>query len=135
MPPPSIVGGGPKVPTMQRIELKKARHIRRGRSIRQRVFGVPGRPRLTVFRSAKHIYAQVIDDLSGRTIVSACSNEKGAKLENGGNCTAATQIGDTLAQRAVEAGVDAVVFDRNGYRFHGRVKALAEAARKGGLKF
>jgi large subunit ribosomal protein L18 len=120
---------------MQRIELKKARHVRRGRGIRQRVFGVPDRPRLTVFRSAKHIYAQVIDDLSGRTIVSACTNEKGAKADNGGNCAAAAQIGEALAQRATEAGVNAVVFDRNGYRYHGRVKALAEAARKGGLKF
>lgn len=120
---------------MDRIKLKSIRHARRKRGLRKRVFGDPGRPRLTVFRSAKHIYAQVIDDLSGRTIVSASTNEKGGHVANGGNCEAAKAVGAQLANRAKEAGVDAVVFDRNGFRYHGRVKALADAAREGGLKF
>jgi large subunit ribosomal protein L18 len=121
--------------TMNRIKLKKIGYARRKKSIRRRVLGVPDRPRLTVFRSAKHIYAQVIDDLSGRTLVFASTNEKGRRIANGGNCAAATEVGKSLAERAREAGVQAVVFDRNGYRFHGRIKALATAARDGGLKF
>jgi large subunit ribosomal protein L18 len=120
---------------MERIKLKNIRHARRRKSIRRRVFGVPDQPRLTVFRSARHIYAQLIDDLSGRTLASASSVEKGAKKEQGGNCKAAGEIGAALAERAKEAGIEKAVFDRNGYRFHGRVKALADAAREGGLKF
>lgn len=120
---------------MDRIKLKNQRRTRRKRSIRRQVFGVAARPRLTVFRSAKHIYAQVIDDLNGRTLAAASTNEKTSRPDNGGNCDAATSVGTTLAERAREAGVDTVVFDRNGYRFHGRVKALADAARKGGLSF
>ncbi len=96
---------------------------------------MPDRPRLTVFRSAKHIYAQLIDDLTGRTLASASSTEKSTDVGNGGNCPAATKVGTALADRAGKAGIQTVIFDRNGYRFHGRVKALAEAARKGGLKF
>jgi len=94
------------------------------------------RPRLSVFRSLKHIYAQVIDDLSGRTLASASSRDAevpGSKA--GGNVNAAKAIGKALAERATKAGVSAVVFDRNGYRYHGRIKALADAAREGGLKF
>ncbi len=95
------------------------------------------RPRLTVFRSSKHIYAQVIDDLSGRTLVAASSLDKnlneGAK--SGANKDAAAAVGKLLAERAKAAGVTAVVFDRGGYLFHGRVKALADAAREGGLQF
>ena len=95
------------------------------------------RPRLTVFRSSKHIYAQVIDDLSGRTLVAASSLDKnlneGAKT--GANKNAAAAVGKLLAERAKAAGVTAVVFDRGGYLFHGRVKALADAAREGGLQF
>jgi large subunit ribosomal protein L18 len=120
---------------MERIQLKQRRHERRKKGIRHRVFGVPARPRLTVFRSAKHIYAQVIDDLSGRTLVSASTTEKGGKAANGGNCDAATNVGAAIAERAKGAGIDQVIFDRNGYRFHGRVKALAEAVRKGGINF
>ena len=118
---------------MERITLKRNKYIRRKKSLRRKIFGLPDRPRITVFRSARHIYAQVIDDLTGRTIVSASSNEKAAKFDNGGNRAAAAQIGKTLAERASKAGVKAVVFDRNGYTFHGRVKALAQAAREGGL--
>ena len=120
---------------MERIKLKYRRHARRKKSIRHRIFGVAERPRLSVFRSAKHIYAQVIDDLSGRTLAYASTNEKGTKVANGGNCVAASEVGKTLADRARKAGIEKVVFDRNGYRFHGRVKALAEAVRKGGLQF
>ena len=120
---------------MERITLKRTKYIRRKKSLRRKIFGLPDRPRITVFRSARHIYAQVIDDLSGRTIASASSNEKAAKFDNGGNRAAAAQIGKTLAERASKAGVKAVVFDRNGYTFHGRVKALAQAAREGGLEF
>ena len=120
---------------MDRITLKTRRRIRRKKGIRKRSLGVPAQPRLTVFRSCKHIYAQVIDDLSGRTLASASTLEKGKKVDNGGNCDAATSVGKSLADRAREAGIQKVVFDRNGYRFHGRVKALADAAREGGLKF
>lgn len=113
---------------------KIARRTRRKRGIRKNVLGVPSRPRLTVFRSLKHIYGQVIDDLTGMTLVSASSREKGFDAV-GGNYSGAKKVGETLAKRAKDAGVDAVVFDRNGFKFHGRVKALADAAREGGLKF
>ena len=120
---------------MNRIHLKTGRRTRRKKGIRRTVFGVPARPRLTVFRSAKHIYAQVINDLTGRTIVSASTTEKSGKAANGGNCDAAKAVGTTLAGRARQEGIEAVVFDRNGYQYHGRVRALAEACREGGLKF
>ncbi len=120
---------------MNRIRLKRQRRIRRKRGIRHRVLGMPDRPRLTVFRSAKHMYAQVIDDLSGRTIASASTVEKGDKQDNGGNAVAAEHIGKKIADRAKEAGIQRVIFDRNGFKYHGRVRALAEAARKGGLEF
>lgn len=120
---------------MNRIELKSHKRQRRKKGLRKRVFGVPARPRMSIFRSAKHIYAQVIDDLSGRTLASASTNEKDGKTESGGNCKAAETVGAAIAQRAIKAGVSEIVFDRNGYRYHGRVKALADAARKAGLKF
>ena len=95
------------------------------------------RPRLTVFRSSKHIYAQVIDDLSGHTLVAASSLDENLKKDakSGANKGAAAAVGKLLAERAKAAGVTAVVFDRGGYLFHGRVKALADAAREGGLQF
>jgi large subunit ribosomal protein L18 len=120
---------------MQRLQTKNAQHRRRKAGIRKRVIGTPQRPRLTVFRSARHIYAQVIDDLSGRTLASASTIAKGARAEHGGNVASATEIGKTIAEKAKAAGIDAVVFDRNGYRYHGRIKSLADAAREGGLKF
>ena len=120
---------------MKRTNLKITRRTRRKYGIRKRVFGMPDRPRLTVFRSNCHIYVQVIDDLTGKTLASASTNEKAQKSDNGGNCDAAKGVGKAIADRAVKAGVDTVTFDRNGYRFHGRVKALAQAAREGGLKF
>jgi large subunit ribosomal protein L18 len=96
-----------------------------------------GRPRLAVFRSGKHIYAQVIDDVKGATVASASSIDKDVrgKLKTGASIEAATEVGKAVAERAKKAGVDTVVFDRGGYLYHGRVKALAEAAREGGLSF
>ncbi len=112
------------------------RRMRRKRGLRQRIRGTPDRPRLSVFRSLKHIYAQVIDDLAGRTLASASTRDpSGPGSASGGNVDAAKAVGRTVAERAMKAGVTAVVFDRNGYRYHGRVKALADAAREGGLKF
>ena len=114
---------------------KTRRRNRRKRGIRKRIFGAPDRPRLTVFRSANHIYAQLIDDLSGQTLCQASTNERQNRIDRGGNCEAAKQIGQRIAERAKSAGVTQVAFDRNGFRYHGRVKALADAAREGGLKF
>ncbi|HUA83388.1 MAG TPA: 50S ribosomal protein L18 [Bryobacteraceae bacterium] len=101
--------------------------------IRRRVKGTPERPRLAVFRSVKHIYAQVIDDREGKTLVAASSNEKNAA--NGGNLAGAKAVGQAVAERAKDKGIKAVVFDRGGYLYHGRVKALADAARAAGLEF
>jgi large subunit ribosomal protein L18 len=101
--------------------------------IRRRLAGSAERPRLAVFRSVKHIYAQVIDDAQGHTLVSASSNEKNAT--NGGNVAGAKAIGKLVAERAKDKGIKAVVFDRGGYQYHGRVKALADAAREAGLEF
>ncbi|MBV8978760.1 MAG: 50S ribosomal protein L18 [Alphaproteobacteria bacterium] len=93
------------------------------------------RPRLSVFRSGKHIYAQIIDDASAATVVAASSNEKDGKLPKTWNLEAASAVGKRIAERAIAKGVKQVVFDRGGYIYHGRVKALAEAAREGGLEF
>ena len=105
--------------------------------VRNRVEGTPERPRLAVYRSLGHIYAQVIDDRSGKTLVSASSIDAETKkgLKGGGNVAAAKIIGKTIAVRAKSAGVSKVVFDRGGYKYHGRVKALADAAREAGLQF
>jgi large subunit ribosomal protein L18 len=113
---------------------KREARVRRHRRVRKKVRGTAERPRLAVFRSNKHISAQVIDDRSGRTLASASTVE--ADLRDGsGNVDAAAKVGERLAARAKEAGVDSVVFDRGGNRYHGRVAALADAARKGGLEF
>ena len=101
--------------------------------IRRRLSGGPERPRLAVFRSLSHIYAQVIDDTRGHTLVTASSNEKGGA--NGGNVAGAKAVGKLVAERAKASGIGAVVFDRGGYLYHGRIKALADAAREAGLKF
>lgn len=117
---------------------KQIRFERRKRSVRSSVFGSAERPRLSVFRSDKHIYAQVIDDYAGKTLVAAASTSaevRGADLKTGGNIAAAQKVGLEIANRAKAAGISAVCFDRGGRRYHGRVKALADAARKGGLKF
>ncbi|MDP7070255.1 MAG: 50S ribosomal protein L18 [Phycisphaerales bacterium] len=120
---------------MKRNEQRIGRRTRRKRGIRRRIFGMPDRPRLTVFRSSKHIYAQVIDDLSGKTLASASTNEKASSGTSGGNTAAATEVGKRLAERATAQGVANVVFDRNGFKYHGRVKGLADGARENGLKF
>ena len=105
--------------------------------VRTRVSGTPERPRLCIYRSLGHIYAQIIDDRSGRTIISASSLDKETKknLKGGGNIASAKAIGKIIADRAKAAGVVKVVFDRGGYKYHGRVKALADAAREAGLQF
>ena len=108
--------------------------IKRHRRVRAKISGTPERPRLNVFRSAKHIYAQLIDDVNGVTLASASTMEKGFE-SFGGNCEAAKAGGKKLAEAAVEKGITDVVFDRSGYLYHGRVKALAEGARESGLKF
>ena len=113
---------------------KKEIRNRIHRRIRRKLSGTPQRPRLAVFRSVAHIYAQVIDDIEGKTIVSASSVDKGGKT-NGGNVAAAKSIGKLVAERARDKGIKSVVFDRGGYQYHGRIKALADAARAGGLEF
>ena len=113
---------------------KNETRLRVHRRIRRRVSGDSERPRLAVYRSLAHIYAQVIDDRAGRTIVAASSNDKGAST-NGGNVAGAKEIGKLIAERAKEKGVKKVVFDRGGYLYHGRIKALADAAREAGLEF
>ena len=111
-----------------------AQRIKRHKRVRSKVSGTPERPRLCVFRSEKHIYAQVIDDVNGVTLVSASSVEK--NFEGlGSNKAAARKVGVTVAERAKAKGIDNVVFDRGGYVYHGRVQELAEGAREGGLEF
>ena len=107
------------------------RHLR----VRKKISGTAERPRLVVTRSLRHMVAQVVDDTTGRTLVSASSAEKSAKAGVGGNVKGAAAVGKLVAERAKENGISKVVFDRGGYRYHGRVKALAEAARKAGLEF
>lgn len=108
--------------------------MKRARLLRKRHLTQP-RPRLCVYRSLNHIYAQVVDDGKGQTIVSACSKDAEIKPEVQGKAKVAAMVGELVGKRAVEKGLSEVVFDRRGYRYHGRVKALAEAARKAGLKF
>jgi len=119
-------------------KISRDEHRRRiHRRVRQSLTGTPERPRLSVYRSLAHLYAQVIDDSTGKTIVSAGSNDKEMRKQTkgGGNVAAAKLVGKTVAERARQKGISQVVFDRGGYRYHGRVKALADAAREAGLKF
>ena len=116
---------------VSRNEVRKARHAR----IREKVVGTASAPRLNVFRSNQNIFAQIIDDEKAVTLVSASSIDKELKLENGGNVEAAKQVGALLAKRAKEAKIKKVTFDRGGYLYHGRVQALADAARENGLEF
>lgn len=120
------------MPTLRATNEKRKARVRR--AIRKTA---NGRPRLSVFRSSKHIYAQVIDDASGKTVVSASTLDKDMrdKVKTGADTAAAAEVGKAVAERAKAAGVSAVVFDRGGYIFHGRVKALADGAREGGLDF
>lgn len=110
---------------------RQKRHLR----IRQTLVGTAEKPRLNVFRSNKQIYAQIIDDKTGKTLCSASSLDKEIDIKNGSNVAAATEVGALVAKRALALNIEAVVFDRGGYLYHGRVKALAEAARAAGLKF
>ncbi len=117
---------------------KAVRLQRRKFSVSNSIFGTAERPRLSVFRSDKHIYAQIINDYTGQTLAAAASTSaelRGAELKNGGNISAAKKIGTIIAERAKAAGVTKVAFDRGGRKYHGRIKALADAAREGGLSF
>ena len=118
---------------------KAKRLLRRKHGVRNGgLFGTTERPRLSVFRSSKHIYAQLIDDMAGKTLVyvgSSAAEVRGADLKNGGNVAAAKVIGKAIAERAKSLGITKVAFDRGGRKYHGRVKALADAAREGGLQF
>lgn len=117
----------------QKHELRKRRHHR----LRRKVSGTPQRPRLAVYRSLNHIYAQVIDDTVGRTLAAASTLDGGVRgvKGTGGNISAAQTVGRLIAERARAQGVERVVFDRGGYKYHGRVRSLADAAREGGLEF
>jgi large subunit ribosomal protein L18 len=114
---------------------KNATRQKRHARVRAKLSGTEARPRLNVFRSNKHIYAQLIDDANGVTLASASTLDKEISIEATGNAEAAQKVGELIAKRAVEKGIKAVVFDRGGYLFHGRVKALADAARENGLEF
>jgi large subunit ribosomal protein L18 len=111
--------------------VRKKRHAR----VRAKLSGTSTRPRLNVFRSNKHIYAQIIDDLSGVTLASASTLDKDFNLESSSNVEAAQKVGELVAKRAVEKGITDVIFDRGGYLYHGRIQALADAARENGLQF
>jgi large subunit ribosomal protein L18 len=122
---------------MDKAKEKKLARQRRHARVRRRVHGTPERPRLTVFRSLKHIHAQVIDDTQGHTLVAASTldAEVHGQLADKDKSAQAAIVGEVLARRALEAGVERIVFDRSGYKYHGRVKSLADAARKAGLEF
>ena len=119
------------------IDATKKAALRRKSHVRKKVFGTPDRPRLSVFRSNRHIYTQITDDVAGATLVSASTRAKALRdqLPRGGDKKAAQIVGEALAKQALSVGIKCVCFDRNRYKFHGRVKALAEAARKAGLVF
>jgi large subunit ribosomal protein L18 len=117
------------IPLRQRNVIRQRIHFR----IRQKMQGTAERPRLNVYRSLNHIYAQIVDDAKGETILSAST--LAAKMKTGGNVAAAKEVGKQVAERAIEKGIKRVVFDRGGYLYHGRIKALADAARAAGLEF
>jgi large subunit ribosomal protein L18 len=121
---------------MKTVEYKKAA-LRRRHHVRKKVFGTAERPRLSVFRSNRHVYAQLIDDTAGVTLVAVGTRDKGLRepLSCGGNRKAAEAVGELLAKKALDVGIKCACFDRGPYRYHGRVKSLAEAARKAGLAF
>jgi len=120
---------------MDRQKKKAVRRRRRRIHIRKRVVGTSERPRLCVYRSLRHTYAQIIDDMAGRTLCAASTRDPDLKLEATGNADAAQAVGAKLAEKAKAAGIARVAFDRGGFAYHGRIRALAEAARKGGLEF
>ena len=110
---------------------RQKRHLR----IRKNINGTPSKPRLNVYRSGKHIYAQIIDDIEGHTLVSASTLDKAANLTSTNNKEAAKFVGESVAKKALEKGIEEVVFDRSGYIYHGRIQELADSAREAGLKF
>jgi large subunit ribosomal protein L18 len=120
---------------MDKSTVKTNRRDRRRVRIRRKLDGTPTRPRLAVYRSLNHIYVQVIDDTAGKTIASASTRDKSLGEARTGNTSAAAAVGKQIAERAKAAGVEQVAFDRAGFRYHGRIKALADAAREAGLKF
>jgi len=120
---------------MDQQKTKHRRQLRRRQHVRRSLMGTAERPRLTVFRSSKHIYAQLIDDLTGVTLATASSRSKDAGISYGGNIKASQVVGKKLAEAALAKGITLAAFDRGHYRYHGRIKALADAAREGGLKF
>jgi large subunit ribosomal protein L18 len=120
---------------MDAQKLKHKRQVRRSHRVRSKIQGTAARPRLSVFRSSKHIYAQLIDDLNGVTLAAAGTTGKAAAIKYGGNVSAAKVVGQKLAEAAKAKGITQAAFDRGHYRYHGRVKALADAAREGGLQF
>jgi large subunit ribosomal protein L18 len=119
------------------LDQKKSARLKRQARVRKKITGSPARPRLNVFKSARHIYAQLIDDVTGVTLVSASTLVPGVAegLAYTGNIEAATKVGAEIAKKALEKEISSVVFDRNGFLYHGRIKALAEAARENGLSF
>lgn len=121
---------------IKKISRSKVR-VKKHMKIRNKISGTTARPRLAVFRSNEHIYAQIIDDVKGNTLVAASTVEKAIKetLEKTNDVAAATAVGEAIAKKAIEKGIDAVVFDRGGFIYHGKIKALADAAREAGLKF
>jgi large subunit ribosomal protein L18 len=114
---------------------KREARVRRHRRVRKKIRGTPERPRLSVFRSARHVYAQVIDDVHGRTLAAASTTESGLRSGPTGTVEAAKAVGKLVGERAKAAGVSSVVFDRGGFKFHGRVAGLADGAREAGLEF
>lgn len=120
---------------MNKNKLKAKRQWRRRKSARKTMIGTADQPRLAVFRSLNHVYAQLINDMEGHTLASASTRDKGMGLDRTGSVDAAKAVGQKLAERATAAGVKKVVFDRGGFQYHGRVKALADGAREGGLQF
>ncbi|ALO16678.1 50S ribosomal protein L18 [Salinivirga cyanobacteriivorans] len=114
---------------------KQKRRLKIKKRIRKNIFGTPEMPRLSVYRSNKHISVQIIDDVNNKTLVAASSRNKELAEAKGNKSEIATSVGELIAKRALDKGVNQIVFDRNGYLYHGRVKSLAEGARKGGLKF
>ena len=117
-----------------KIKRKQQLRIKRKKRVRQKVNGTPARPRLSIFKSARHVYAQVIDDTVGQTLVSASSFEKG-NHRSSANAEVCAEIGKLLASRCKEKSIEKIVFDKNGFQYHGRVKAFADGAREGGLVF
>jgi len=123
-----------RVSIMEQTKLKLVRRERRKKRVRKHIYGTAETPRLTVFRSLKHIYAQLVDDDQGRTLVEASTRSPEFQGTYGGNKAAAAKVGKLLGERALAKGISRAAFDRNGFRFHGRVKALADAAREAGMK-